>query len=99
MADWFTSRAAWISNEWKDSYDPYIEILLGDCDEDGAVKIKDATTIQKHLVEYELDAYNELAADADEDNAITIKDSTSIQKYLTDSNEYPRIGTYIKIYK
>lgn len=97
MADWLTSRAAWISNEWKDSYNPYIEVLLGDCDGDGYVSIKDATNIQKHLVDYELDTFDMLSADADEDSSISIKDSTAIQKHLTDSTSYPRIGTYIKI--
>ncbi len=97
MTDWFTSRAAWISNEWKDSYNPYIEIMLGDCDGDGYVSIKDATNIQKHLVGYELDSFDSLAADADEDSSVSIKDSTAIQKYLTDNSPYPRIGTYIKI--
>ena len=99
MADWFTSRAAWISNEWKDSYNPYIEILLGDCDEDGAVTIKDATNIQKYLVDYNLETFNSLASDTDEDTIITIKDSTAIQKHLADNNNYPNIGTYIKVYK
>ncbi len=97
MTDWFTSRAAWISNEWKDNYNPYVEVLLGDCDDDGYVSIKDATNIQKYLVDYKLDTFDMLSADADEDSSISIKDSTAIQKHLTDSTSYPRIGTYIKI--
>ena len=99
MADWFTSRAAWISNEWKDSYVPYTEIMLGDVDGDDTVSIKDATNIQKYLAVYSLDVFEEFAADVDEDSLITIKDTTLIQKYLSDPNADSKIGSYIKIYK
>lgn len=95
MADWLTSRAAWISNEWKDSYVPAVEILLGDTNSDGYVSITDATNIQKHLVEYTLDNFDETAADVNEDLTISIMDATIIQKYIAECSTDTRVGTYI----
>lgn len=99
MADWFTSRAAWISNEWKDSYVPAEEILLGDTDSDGYVNITDATNIQKHLVDYTLNSFNDAAADVNEDRTVSVKDATIIQKHLADYSTDTRVGTYITVEK
>lgn len=98
MADWFISRAAWISNEWQDSYVPATEVLLGDTDDNGSVNINDATNIQKYIAEYSLDKFDIIAADVDEDSEITIKDTTAIQKYIAYPEVESKIGTYIKVY-
>ena len=63
--------------------------LIGDVDNDNAVKINDATLLQKQLAEYstELDvtnAYTHAVLDANQDNKITIGDVTEIQRYLAD---------------
>ena len=63
--------------------------LIGDADNDNAVKINDATLLQKQLAEYstELDvtnAYTHAVLDANQDNKITIGDVTEIQRYLAD---------------
>lgn len=59
------------------------EGLMGDCDLDGIVTIKDATLIQKHLAL--LDTIGEEGlplADANRDTQITISDATQIQKFI-----------------
>ncbi len=59
------------------------EVLTGDVNTDGAVNIKDATTIQKHLaslITLESGALD--AADYDADSKVTIKDATAIQKFI-----------------
>lgn len=63
--------------------------LIGDADNDNAVKIDDATLLQKQLAEYstELDvtnAYTHAVLDANQDNNISIGDVTEIQRYLAD---------------
>ena len=63
--------------------------LIGDADNDNAVKINDATLLQKQLAEYstELDvtnAYTHAVLDANQDNKITIGDVTEIQRYLAE---------------
>ena len=63
--------------------------LIGDADNDNAVRINDATLLQKQLAEYstELDvtnAYTHAVLDANQDNNITIGDVTEIQRYLAD---------------
>ncbi len=71
------------------------DVLYGDVDGDGAVKINDATAIQRHLAEREgcileegSDAF--LAADVDGDGEITIDDVTLVQQYLCEFiNKFP----------
>ena len=63
--------------------------IVGDADNDNAVKINDATLLQKQLAEYstELDvtnAYTHAVLDANQDNKITIGDVTEIQRYLAE---------------
>ena len=63
--------------------------IVGDADNDNAVKIKDATLLQKQLAEYstELDVtntYTQAVLDANQDNKITIGDVTEIQRYLAE---------------
>ena len=63
--------------------------LIGDADNDNAVRINDATLLQKQLAEYstELDvtnAYTHAVLDANQDNNISIGDVTEIQRYLAE---------------
>ncbi len=59
------------------------EYQTGDVNLDGAVNIKDATTIQKHLASLITLEEKALAlADYDADLKITIKDATAIQKFI-----------------
>lgn len=55
--------------------------LRGDADGDGVVTIRDATTIQRRLVEIPTPSFDERAADVDGDG-LNITDATSIQRYL-----------------
>jgi len=58
-------------------------MLLGDVNSDGAVKIQDATLIQKSLAKLaELDSKQTAAADVTEDGKVNIKDATAIQKFI-----------------
>jgi hypothetical protein len=57
------------------------DVLLGDVDGDGRVNVKDATYIQKHVVDYAGYENVDLAVgDVDGDGRISIKDATAIQK-------------------
>ena len=63
--------------------------IVGDADNDNAVKINDATLLQKQLAEIstELDvtnAYTHAVLDANQDNNISIGDVTEIQRYLAE---------------
>ena len=71
----------------------YIERLVGDVNQNKAVDIGDATTLQKHIAEYtidgapvidETDPKTMYIADVDRDHSITIKDVTLIQQYLAE---------------
>lgn len=56
---------------------------VGDSNSDGIVNIKDATAIQKHLVQLQvMDKISADVSDADSDYALTIKDATTIQKII-----------------
>ncbi len=58
-------------------------MLLGDVNSDSAVKIQDATLIQKSLAKLaELDSKQTAAADVTEDGKVNIKDATAIQKFI-----------------
>ncbi len=75
---------------------PSKKILIGDADMDGQVSIKDATTIQKHLVDSEVFTADQLiAADSDGDGAVSIKDATLVQKYLVESENCGNVGQYV----
>lgn len=78
MTDWFLSRSAWISEQWKDAD---AEGLLGDADCDGKISVKDATAIQKIVAKYTVENFSETLAEVDGDLKLTIKDATVIQKY------------------
>ncbi len=58
-------------------------VLLGDVDMDGEISVKDATAIQKYLVQ--LITFNDeqkLAADFNKDGEISVRDATALQKYI-----------------
>lgn len=59
-------------------------VVLGDVDGDGALTVKDATYIQKHLAEYpEYSQISLKVGDVDGDGRISVKDATTIQIMLT----------------
>ena len=97
MADWFTSRAAWISNEWKANYVPVTKVLLGDADNNGIVNIVDATSIQKTLIGIKVDSFNSKAANADENKEISVLDATLIQKYIVGLANDTNIGKTVNV--
>ncbi len=70
--------------------------LLGDVDGDGKVTIVDATYIQRYLVDFKMDSFNEAAADVDGDGVVTIVDATLIQRYLVEIPVNFPINQYIK---
>lgn len=75
----------WDPDNTKGDYNVLLaeSVLMGDVDLDGAVKIKDATLIQKALAKLaELDDKQDVLADVTEDGKVNIKDATAIQKYL-----------------
>ncbi len=56
---------------------------VGDANGDGAVNVKDATAIQKHLAEIvTLDSLAVEISDINSDGKVTVKDATAIQKKL-----------------
>ncbi len=64
------------------------EMILGDTDDNETVNIRDATSIQKFLVQ--LKDINETAADVDGDGAVTVKDASAIQHYIAKiKTDYP----------
>ncbi len=71
-------------------------MLLGDVTLDGAVKIQDATLIQKSLAKLaEMDAKQEVVADVTEDGKVNIKDATAIQKFLAKIDTGLKVGQLI----
>lgn len=57
--------------------------LIGDANNDGAVSIEDATTIQKYLASIiDLEEKSYICADTDGNGAVSIEDATTVQKYL-----------------
>lgn len=62
---------------------PQVEMVIGDVDGDGRISIKDATTLQQHLVGSCTLSTNALSvSDTDKDTEISVLDATFIQKYL-----------------
>lgn len=81
--DWMLSRAAWLSSQLYEEYNPVPQIVIGDVDGDGIVKIQDATLLQRALAEVEVLDENQLAAaDADGDGAVLVQDVTTIMRYI-----------------
>lgn len=72
----------------------YNGTIIGDVDNDGYIKIMDATLIQKYCVEQlgDSDVWTALA-DCDKDDSINIKDATYIQLYLAAGESDVYVGT------
>ena len=61
----------------------YDEYIYGDANNDGTVKIGDATIIQKYIAHLVAeDKINFKSSDCNEDFKVSVKDATCIQKYL-----------------
>lgn len=60
-------------------------ILWGDADQNGAVNVKDATAIQKHIADLiVLTDAGFVAANVDANDNVNVKDATMIQKFVAD---------------
>lgn len=71
--------------------------IIGDVNLDGKVNIKDATTIQKALVNLiGIDEIQRKLADADGDGRLTVKDATELKKWIAGLSKNERIGTEYK---
>lgn len=73
---WLRQRADYLMAH-ADIYD-LEEYLIGDANNDGKVKIGDATTVLNHIVGVTSENFNAKAADANEDGKIMIGDVTTI---------------------
>ena len=59
------------------------KINIGDVNKDGLVNVKDATVMQKYIVNLiDLNKEQQYVADIDSDGEITVKDVTKLQKYI-----------------
>lgn len=69
------------------------EYLIGDANDDGNIKIGDATLIQKYIA-YLVDAdkLNLTNADCNKDGKVSVKDATCIQKYLAKLAGFEYVG-------
>lgn len=60
-------------------------LVIGDIDNDGEIRVTDATVIQKYLSDQiELSDGQIRLADVNKDGAVTVTDATLIQKYIAD---------------
>lgn len=72
----------------------YSSTVMGDVNSDGKLDIKDATYIQKSLVDLEvLNDHQNALADMDGDGRITISDVTSIMRAIVGLTDMPTIPT------
>ena len=81
--------------EYTATFEAVKKTLIGDADGDGQVTIVDATWIQRYLVSFTLDFFDEVAADVDGDGEVSILDATWIQRYLADIPVRFPINEYI----
>lgn len=82
MTDWFLSRSAWISEQWKsDATQNQTNGLLGDADLNGRITVTDATAVQKVAAKMDVEVFADLLADVTKDGKINVKDATAIQKH------------------
>ena len=58
------------------------EFVRGDVNKDGVFDATDVTVLQRKLVEYEVETYNEVAADVDGDGTVDVIDVTLMQRVL-----------------
>ncbi len=79
-ADWFTSRAAWLSSQMYADYEPENPRLENDLNNDGVVDIRDVTDLQLHIAgNGSLDAEGVKMADINKDGIIDVRDVTDLQ--------------------
>lgn len=82
-ADWFTSRAAWLSSQMYDEYEPTNPRLENDLNNDGIVDVRDATVLQLHIADSgTLDAEGVKMADINKDGIIDVRDVTALQQII-----------------
>lgn len=74
------------------------KVTSGDADEDGIIKVKDATAIQKFAAKViVLSEYSQYSADVNADSKVNVKDATAVQKYLAKINTGYPIGEYLPL--
>ena len=79
-ADWLTSRAAWLSSQMYDEYEPTNPRLENDLNNDGIVDVRDATALQLYIANSgTLDAEGVKMADNNKDGIIDVRDVTALQ--------------------
>lgn len=62
---------------------PVYELIVGNADGDGSISVKDATEIQKYIVEeVSFSDFQSFVADVNHDGEISVVDATLIQKYI-----------------
>lgn len=82
-ADWFTSRAAWLSSQMYDEYEPTNPRLENDLNNDGIVDVRDATALQLYIADSgTLDAEGAKMADINKDGIIDVRDVTALQQII-----------------
>lgn len=82
-ADWFTSRAAWLSSQMYDEYEPTNPRLENDLNNDGIVDVRDATVLQLYIADSgTLDAEGVKMADINKDGVIDVRDVTALQQII-----------------
>lgn len=82
-ADWFTSRAAWLSSEMYADYEPTNPRLENDLNNDGIVDVRDATALQLYIADSgTLDAEGVKMADINKDGVIDVRDVTALQQII-----------------
>ena len=92
---WYVSNGKKI---WFYSIDPFrfVEehVILGDANGDGIINIRDVTSIQRHVSEYQ-NVKSFKAADVDGNNVVNVQDATLIQRYLAEYEVEYSIGESI----
>lgn len=82
-ADWFTSRAAWLSSQMYDEYEPTNPRLENDLNNDEIVDVRDATVLQLYIADSgTLDAEGVKMADINKDGIIDVRDVTALQQII-----------------
>lgn len=82
-ADWLTSRAAWLSSQMYDEYEPTNPRLENDLNNDGIVDVRDATALQLYIADSgTLDAEGAKMADINKDGIIDVRDVTALQQII-----------------
>lgn len=82
-ADWFTSRAAWLSSQMYDEYEPTNPRLENDLNNDGILDVRDATALQLYIADSgTLDAEGVKMADINKDGIIDVRDVTALQQII-----------------